>query len=640
MHLLLRTPDPADYEGIFGYVLRVSEANHYDTPWHVLSHAGYPQGEMLTAALDVGRLACVVGKEPGVLRRHAYQIELSGGRRSYGILGVPIGAGLSHGPLRFAKPAVCPDCIAETGYADACWDLSVFVACPRHRKPLTTACHACARPLRWFRPELLTCQCGAAIEASPGGSASPAVLQLMQVIQDKTRGVASRTDDAVAGLPVEWLNGISLRTLLRLVPALERLAERHILDTRETERLPGEVVAAALADWPAGFHATLRRAAADAQEGKSSGLRARLEQVYCALFRRGLPPDETAFLREAFLDFGRNEWGDAVIDAKLERGERKPARFASKAAVARKLGVRAVTVKRWVEKGVVPAKVVSAGTRPGYVIDTVDMDGLRRPRSERLGERAAARYLGVPVQVLKKLRELGAYSASPDVNGRQGYWRVDLERLRERLLAVGTQEAKEAVDRRDLLSMDWILRHSKLGTDDAKATFAALVLSGSIQPIHSDGESLRGILFLRADLEAFRTKHAAESRCTSLSIASAAELMRCGDHVVRELVRHNLIARSSPNGVGVSRASVDAFMREWMPLSSLARIGATSVPRLRRIAERTELKGFALPFRDGHMVFLRSEDIPRLMHEAGMEGAALAPGPTDARPIDCTAALL
>lgn len=389
-------------------------------------------------------------------------------------------------------------------------------------------------------------------------------------------------------------------------------------------------MAATLADWPAGFHATLRRAAADVQDCKSSGVRGRLEKVYCALFRRGLPSDETAFLREAFLDFGRNEWGDAAIDAKLERGERKPARFASKAAVARKLGVRPVTVKRWVEKGVVPAKVVSAGTRPGYVVDTVDMDGLRRPWSERLGERAAARHLGVPVQVLQKLRELGAYSPSPDVNGRQGYWRVDLDGLLKRLLAVGTREATEAVDPGDLLSMDWILRQSKLGSDDAKAAFVAQALSGSIQPVQSDGESLRGILFLRADVEAFRARHAAASRRTSLSIAAAAQLMRCGDHVVRELVRHNLIARSSPNGVGVLRASVDDFVREWMPLSSLARIGATSVARLRGIAERAELRGFALPFRDGHMVFLRSEDVPRLIHEAGMAGTSLTPERTEA----------
>jgi len=620
MQLLLRTPNPANFEGIFGYILRVSEANHYDTPWHVLSHAGYQQGEMLTAAFDVGRLASVLGNDSDLLRRHAYQLEPTDGHRTYGVLGVPIGTGLSHGPLRLAKPAVCPDCIIETRYADACWDLSIFDACPRHRKFLTTACHACTRPLRWFRPGLLTCQCGAAIEASPAGSVSPAVLQLMQVVQDKTRGVTSRTDGATAGLPLDWLNRISLRTMLRLAFVLERYAGSHAGDSRESEPRPGEVVARVLGDWPKGFHAMLRRAAADFPDSKTSGLRARLGQVYCALFKRGFPADEMAFLREAFLDFGRNEWGEAVIDAKLERGERKPARFVSKAAAASKLGVRPVTVKRWVERGVLPAKVVSAGTRPGYVVDTVDIDGIRRPWSERLGERAAARYLGVPVVVLRKLRELGAYSVSPDVNLRQGYWNVDLDRLRERFLATTTQEPPKRVDERDLLSMDWVLRQSKLGTDDAKGLFAAEVLRGSIQPVRSDGVFLSGLLFLRTDLEAFRARHAAASWRTSLSIASAAQLMGCGDHVVRELVRHNLISRPPRTRVGVMRASVDDFMREWAPLNSLARIGATSVARLRGIAETAQIKGFALPFRGGQMLFVRSVDVTRLMHEAERGG--------------------
>lgn len=56
MTLLVRTPAPQRSESLFGYILRIAEANGYDSPWHVLKHAGLSQGEMKTAGIPANEL--------------------------------------------------------------------------------------------------------------------------------------------------------------------------------------------------------------------------------------------------------------------------------------------------------------------------------------------------------------------------------------------------------------------------------------------------------------------------------------------------------------------------------------------------------------------------------------------------------
>lgn len=102
--LLLRTPDPLPSESILGYVLRVSEINGYETPWHVWRHAGYEQGEMLTAGFTVQRVAAAFGKASELLEKHAYRGQDADGETRYQVNGQPIGSGLASAPLRLRRP--------------------------------------------------------------------------------------------------------------------------------------------------------------------------------------------------------------------------------------------------------------------------------------------------------------------------------------------------------------------------------------------------------------------------------------------------------------------------------------------------------------------------------------------------------
>ena len=67
MPLLCRTPRPQLTESLFGFVLRVSEANGYDTPRHIWKSAGIPRGSECAPRFPTESLATVLGLKRGTL---------------------------------------------------------------------------------------------------------------------------------------------------------------------------------------------------------------------------------------------------------------------------------------------------------------------------------------------------------------------------------------------------------------------------------------------------------------------------------------------------------------------------------------------------------------------------------------------
>ena len=307
-------------EGIFGHVLRVSEENGYDSPWQVLSHAGYAQDEMISATFSVGKFAAILGKDASTLTRHAYIGQSPEGHSEYRINGQCLGRGLNHSPFRLMRPEICPACLVENGQVDVCWDLSAFVACPSHGTRLVGRCSACKSALSWFRPGLLTCSCGANLAADLGEPASSPLVSMMRVLQAKVHGEAVATVVNDDGLPLDHLFGMQLDTMVRVVSILGRLAA--IEGDQHYDRI--SAAACAFAEWPTGFYAYLRRMAdaGIAASTESVGLRKRFAPLYQALFKARVKLVGVEFLRDEFIKFGLEEWGEAAVDKKLLRGRR------------------------------------------------------------------------------------------------------------------------------------------------------------------------------------------------------------------------------------------------------------------------------------------------------------------------------
>lgn len=149
---LVVTPAPRPKESLLGYVLRVSEANGYETPTWLFSRAQFSMVAVMSGGISIGDLAILLGRQAAELQDLQY-FELGGGR-------MLLGRAVQRVDLRLRAPRFCPECVAEKGMLDAHWDCSLVTACPTHCSSLLEQCLHCHRPLSWFRPGLLQCACG------------------------------------------------------------------------------------------------------------------------------------------------------------------------------------------------------------------------------------------------------------------------------------------------------------------------------------------------------------------------------------------------------------------------------------------------------------------------------------------------
>lgn len=274
-NLLVRTPAQYPGESPLGFVLRASEENGYETPWHIFQLAGIAQGEMMTTGLDIERLARVLGRSSSTL--HGYGVlDLQGNS-------VPGLAGHALHPryLRLATPHLCPDCVVEAGFIPAWTDLAIVDACPVHRRKLMASCPACNTPIKWFRPGLLICRCGydfAQTDSQPIGEAHAS---LLSAIISKVMGRAC--NDNSSGLPMQYITKMTLVSLVRLVHVLARFS------LGANAREPIATAARVLSDWPRNFHEWLATLGAQrASISNSAGLRKQFQHFYCSLFKGGV----------------------------------------------------------------------------------------------------------------------------------------------------------------------------------------------------------------------------------------------------------------------------------------------------------------------------------------------------------------
>ena len=616
--LLLRTPEPHPRESIQGYILRVTEANHYETPRHILIHAGYSHRVMCNAAFDVDKLAAIVGKDPKTLATLSYTQMGQDGQAQYCLSGHSLGRGLGHSPLRLRKPAICPQCIRDNGFADACWDLSVYVACAHHGTRLLSLCPACGNSLSWLRPGLLTCRCGTDLRESPSEGATSATVTLMRIIEATVHGIAFAGPDA-AGFPVPRLSAMPLRSLLGLIATLA------MLKARSSENVYDRIAVAAdaFADWPHGFFAYLQRIGNDLRihTAPHVGLRARFGTLYASLFKKQPPMKGTDFLRAAFIEFGRAEWGQSTVDQKLLRGENKKQRFVSATQFSQEAGVEPITVRQWVNTGQLQACVIEFHQQQQYyVLDSEMAANAKRSPKDRLEMRDAARRIGVPVSVLRELKRTRHYSRSPTINIRNGFWAFDLDLLVERICntaeLIPPGPSTPCSGPGDIVSLQTVLHRQKLGLPRAKGALILEILEGRIIPVGRFDDTIGSIQLHACDISAFRRRFAMDSERDTVTFEAAAKLVGCSLPGVRALVNEGRLTRKGEGQMGILRTSVDDFGKNWTGATVLASELDTNPASIASLAQSLGIEILRIRVESGnHTTFISFDDVQRLRDE-------------------------
>ena len=598
MTLLVRTPSPFPTESLLGFVLRISETNGYETPWHMLRLAEIDQSQITTSGFPIERLASLLGKNGNSLLGIAYQSEgdFSNPRR-FKILKHDLGQSMKAAPLRLKRPAFCPDCVEEDGYIDAFFDLNAAVACPRHQRTVLKCCPLCKKTLRWFRPGLLKCSCGADLSEAVPEIADSKVTELMGVIHAKLHGYDLSTLPNTTGFPIEQFDKLSLASFLYM---LNRMGTKNsVLHSSKLTRSQLETNSAieTLERWPHGYHAFLTKIGNQFFEKNlsSAGLRTQFSSFYESMFKNRKYSLDIAFLRDELINFGSSIWGKSIIDTKLPSTPVSlEKRFISKAEYARRFNVCAPVMNRMINDGSVITQKIIVGKR---VMQVVDVKLSQQPETSKgiITVREAAEILGLPVSSLEHIRDKGILKTKLR-RGKTRSWHIeDIESFLTQMLFT----ASICVPSPSMITLKRVMR-LKLRDSIAKGDIIAAIFDGRLPPLGRVTEKLDGLLLDKVQVDNFILQKRCVIEGNSYSMEQAAKLTGINSMAIAKAIEHGLLTSIEQKGrTRVSASAVQQFNLEYVPLALLAKKLGTLSQHLWTTCRKNNIDIIALPYTNG-----------------------------------------
>jgi hypothetical protein len=498
---LVVTPSPMPTESMMGLILRTSEMNFYESPFLILRHAGMTENEIRSAKPPIDKLAKLYAREPNDF---CYMGQASSDKRKHNkqwrILNQIVPA--LYVNIKAAK--ICPECILEDGYIDGFWDLRHAVACPTHSKMAITSCPSCCKPLNWHRQGLLTCRCGQDLSELRGVSVEdPLVLGLLELVKRKLHGDPLDVQHLCKfGFPVHEIDNISIATLLgiigRLQPGNKRKTSFNVPDGISVERHAIKLASGMLAQWPNGFYDYLEATHQSNSLVRGSTLHKQFHRFCCSFFKSGLPTNEISFLENAFMSFGNDRWKTrGFIDPRFSNKLNAPNSIVGMKGLAEHLGIMVPTAENYVERGIIVGKTVATANSTRLIFDLSSL-----PFSKAEGNhhrlRGAAKFIGLPENLLSILRKLGIYKIKRLAWGLDGYSELDLVEFKETLLnnapLLANFNAPEFISLKKIIQM-------KLGDQSKAGKVIAAVLDGDVVPVGRMGDAVKDITFNRADID-------------------------------------------------------------------------------------------------------------------------------------------
>lgn len=602
MQLLVRTPRPFPTESLFGYILRVSEANGYDSPSLILSHTGYSGGSTMAVDLPLVRIEQILGFEPGALAPIAYVRSSCAGTKQFCLLGQPSDGRYRPTVLRRQAPALCPHCVHEKGFLDALWDIRLVVACPVHRCVLLESCPKCKQRLSWWRPSVLTCRCGANLAHTRLAPVDSAITTLMSIVQHSLHRAPVVDASNLAELPVQELAAVPLWNFFALLHKLSLYNQVSHGKEPETDIAYAAMHAAeVLENWPRGFYNFLDRLGKqNAARRPGITMNVRFRNFYSSLFKSRAYCPSYAFLREEYTRFGATEWGEGLVDVRTPDLASDEKRYVSKAELARFLGVAKGSVDSWIRQGTLSVKKVAVGSRTRYIADTKQVTVSRRTEGKTFKDREAGKFLGLPVSVLKDLRKTGHYEVRYMPTRLDAFHEMDLRRFLTLLLDLASNAPMCTEVPPYVLTLGHILRHVKFGAPGRKAELVRWYLDGEVKPVCKCGERVEDICFAKAlvcELARTGLNHA------GLSVNQVTARLHCSALTVISLVEANiLVCVDALKPYRVTRESAEAFGRKYVSITALSREQAAKTTTLVGLAKALNLTLLEIPTQSGAYV--------------------------------------
>lgn len=586
---LVVTPKCYKFESIKGYILRVSEANGYETPTVMLSGAGMTNGEMNSIIPPLDRLSALLNRSISEMQKLGYH-------KPYGSASAKrIWLHNNEMPtiyLNIKSPKICPECIVESGFTDSFWDLKFAIGCPLHDRYLLKSCPDCKKPLSWFRPGLLKCKCGCDLSKFGGESLNNnAVLGLLTFMRNLLRREPHKQDYLMQklGFPVDHLMMLTLPELLSIIVRFENKGGHlnksigSVITYQEEMTL--ERVSHALKNWPEGLYSYLDSFNHDRVSMKGFGIRKQFESFYGSLFKSNIPKEKISFIKDAFIKFGLEKWQHAFVTNKLASNVENK-HLVGIYGLADNLGVMPSTARRMVNQSLIPSTTVTHNGKSRKLINLEQEFPFKATPGKTFTVRKAAAWLGLPVGVLKKLRSDGDFKVQHIATPFSAYHELDLMIFRDRLFACC--KSNTITLPQDYLTLKQVML-MKVGPE-IKASFVRAFINGDIDSIGNLDKIVNGIQFSKNDVMQF-IKNAKIKLMGTLTIVEAAKMLRCDPKVVKNLQHDGVLkGTKQPSGLFILQDSLNEFAKHFISCAELASLQKLSSAKIVQFCKQKMIK--------------------------------------------------
>jgi hypothetical protein len=570
---------------MLGFVLRLSEANGYPSSY-LLGELGEREDPSRMGRLSATGLIELAGVSEAQARR----LSMFGGRVSARAVKV-LDQELMADDTRFSFPQVCPMCLSDEAVCHALWDLAFVSTCPVHAVALLSQCVDCGTPLRWSRLHVTHCRCGADLRLQRSTKlVSPAELILANVFRHKL------LPDAHA-LPAEaaHLASLDLYALSRLVWVLAAVSadpwsQGKLVRSRKTLSSQLPAVAALLTNWPHGFQEFLNRTYGE--PWRAAAEIPRFDRVFRWALDRleanfGERRSQVRFVVEEIYRFGAQHWCRKKLGAALGYEHVLPSsfRWGTMLEGAQITGLQMGTLRKRINAGEVPVRRTLESKQSRNVMVDLDWARARKRASQSLGLRKAAKYVGLPIETLRALREReDIYRTDHQPHFQACYAVEDLDELKRRI--VGNAPRVKAVPK-DSSLLETILADGRRWSTAHKVEVVSALVEGRLVATGSMGDGPLRLTVPTSELEAL-WRAVTGPQVAAVTFAQAAASTGTIYEKVRGLVQHKHLHTTPVLGrPQITVASLEAFQRRYTLLSGMAGWRTRTVADL---AERRKIK--------------------------------------------------
>src|SRR5215213_558403 len=431
---LLITPKSEKDEGFISYLLRLTEANSYDTPSWILSLSGIDYMELqwkftfvFSCSEGFKKLAKLTGNTLSDLIGLLYLPSPSAKNTTCNTDYNFYGAFLNRSIIRPHCPKVCVKCLNESGYCRRIWDCSLVTVCPIHECLLLDTCPKCKRRLRPIRTRLSVCACGCDwTELQP------------DLRREHEIAVSRRIYQLCGLLPLdhrskERLNPLQSLALQEFVIVLTFIAglegEMSWAMGRpsksiklKNEDLHTHITKAyqVFENWPHNFHQFLNaKSKGEVRFNPRDGrLDTALNEEFGALFKRlyrDLREPQFDFLREAFAQYLNNR-----LRAQCEHVDSLPLvpasdddQYISVTEARQLLKMSHNSIVDLVKTGEIAFVIRNQDSTLRYLLRLADVKSVRTKYDQALGSLELAKQLGVDHTVINRLVQEGHLGRKP-----------------------------------------------------------------------------------------------------------------------------------------------------------------------------------------------------------------------------------